>query len=130
MPRKKADEIAALAEKPKSKSQRIREALDADPQAMPKALADALTAEGFSVSANDVSQAKYLMKQAEKKGGAKVKVVKTKSTAKGKAAAPAAGPASDLVSVAALQKAKKLIQELGGVTEAKQALQALAQLLD
>lgn len=126
MPRKKADEIAAPAEQPKSKSQRIREALEADPQAMPKALAEALTAEGFSVSANDVSQAKYLMKQAEKKGGPKVKVVK----AKGKAAAPAADPASDMVSVAALQKAKKLIQELGGVAEAKQALQALAQLLD
>jgi hypothetical protein len=124
MPRKKADEMAALAEKPKSKSQRIREALEADPQAMPKALADALNAEGLSVSANEVSQAKYLMKQATKKRGPKAK-------AKAEvAAAPAAGPASDLVSVAALQKAKKLIQELGGVAEAKQALQALAQLLD
>lgn len=124
MRRKKADEMAALAEKPKSKSQRIREALEADPQAMPKALADALNAEGLSVSANEVSQAKYLLKQATKKRGPKAK-------AKAEvAAAPAAGPASDLVSVAALQKAKKLIQELGGVAEAKQALQALAQLLD
>jgi hypothetical protein len=35
-----------------------------------------------------------------------------------------------MVSVAALQKAKKLVQELGGVKEARQALVALAQLLD
>jgi len=35
-----------------------------------------------------------------------------------------------MVSVAASQKAKKLIQELGGVKEAKQALAALGQLLD
>jgi formylglycine-generating enzyme required for sulfatase activity len=37
---------------------------------------------------------------------------------------------TDMVSVAALQKAKKLVQELGGVKEAKQALAALGQLLD
>jgi len=34
------------------------------------------------------------------------------------------------VSVGLLVKAKKLVKELGGVTEAKAALNALAQLLD
>jgi hypothetical protein len=37
---------------------------------------------------------------------------------------------SGSLSVAALQKAKKLVQELGGVQDAKQALGALGQLLD
>jgi hypothetical protein len=50
--------------------------------------------------------------------------------AKEVAAAPPAAAATDLVSVAALQKAKKLVQDLGGVQEAKQALAALGQLLD
>ena len=36
----------------------------------------------------------------------------------------------DAVSVGLLVKAKKLVQELGGVKEAKNALNALAQLLD
>ena len=35
-----------------------------------------------------------------------------------------------MISVAALQKAKKLVQEIGGVQQAKQALAALGQLLD
>jgi hypothetical protein len=42
----------------------------------------------------------------------------------------AAAVPADMVSVAALQKARMLIQELGGVKEAKQALAALSQLLD
>jgi hypothetical protein len=48
------------------------------------------------------------------------------------AAEEAAGPvvAKDAVSVALLVKAKKLVQELGGVASAKQALNALAQLMD
>jgi hypothetical protein len=48
------------------------------------------------------------------------------------AAEEAAGPvvAKDAVSVALLVKAKKLVQELGGVKEARIALNALAQLMD
>jgi hypothetical protein len=48
------------------------------------------------------------------------------------AAEEAAGPVvpKDAVSVALLVKAKKLVQELGGVKEAKIALNALAQLMD
>jgi hypothetical protein len=54
-----------------------------------------------------------------------------KAVAKGEKAKPAAAAVpADMVSVAASQKAKKLIQELGGVKEAKQALAALGQLLD
>ena len=55
---------------------------------------------------------------------------------KKKKAAPAAAPETapvvpkDAVSVGLLVKAKKLVEELGGVKEAKAALNALAQLLD
>jgi hypothetical protein len=61
-----------------------------------------------------------------------------KGKRKKKAAAVAATPAADsapalpkdAVSLALLQKAKKLVKDLGGVKAAKQAIDALAQLLD
>jgi hypothetical protein len=96
-------------------------------------LADQLTAQGLNVSAKEVSQAKYLLKVAGAKKGHKKPASKSGKAAK---AAPAATAASadlvsdDLVSVTALQKAKKLVRELGGVKEAKEALLALSQLLD
>jgi len=128
MAKKMAEELTGAGEQPKTKAQIIREAIEADSKAMPKAIADRLTAEGLSVTANEVSQAKYLMKVAKKKRGPKAA---SRRAAKAEAVSvSAAAPAGDMVSVAALQKAKKLIQELGGVKEAKQALAALAQLLD
>ena len=125
MAKKKEAEATAIVEKPKSKAQSIRDALAAEPKAMPKDIADKLIAEGISVTANEVSQAKYQLKVAKKKR-------RQKAAPKAAAATPpaAVAPAGDLVSVAALQKAKKLVQELGGVKEARQALVALAQLLD
>jgi len=59
-----------------------------------------------------------------------------KAKKKGKKAAPVAAPEAgpvvpkDAVSVGLLIKAKKLVQELGGVKQAKTALNALAQLMD
>lgn len=106
-----------------TKARTIRDALAADPKGMPKAIADRLTATGFSVTANEVSQAKYLMKLSKKKG-------RKKAAAKVAKTAAATTVPADLVSVAALQKAKKLVQELGGVKQAKQVLVALSQLLD
>jgi hypothetical protein len=125
MAKKNAADATATVERPKTKAQSIRDALAAEPKAMPKDIADKLTAEGIAVTANEVSQAKYQLKVAKKKG-------RKKAPLKAAGATPpaAAAPADDLVSVAALQKAKKLVQELGGVKEARQALVALAQLLD
>lgn len=125
VPRKKLEaEPAPEAEQPKAtKAQAIRDALAADPKGMPKDIAEKLSAEGWNVRAQEVSQAKFLLKAKTKKGG-------RKAVTKPADAAPAAAVPADLVSVAALQKAKKLIQELGGVAEAKQALAALSQLLD
>ena len=60
-----------------------------------------------------------------------IKKRRKKAVAKGGEATPAADAApTDMISVAALQKAKKLVQEIGGVQQAKQALIALGQLLD
>jgi hypothetical protein len=125
MVQKNAAETTAAMEKPKSKAQSIRDALAAEPKAMPKDIAEKLNAEGITVTANEISQAKYQLKLAKKK-------LRKAAAPKAAGAAPvaAAAPASDMVSVAALQKAKKLVQELGGFKEAKQALVALAQLLD
>lgn len=125
MAKKNAAETTAAADKPKTKAQSIRDALTAEPKAMPKDIADKLTSQGVNVTANEVSQAKYQLKIAKKK-----RRQKAASHAVGAAPSAAAATAGDLVSVAALQKAKKLVQELGGVKEAKQALVALAQLLD
>ena len=128
---KKKPETEATAEstpeteQPKvTQAQAIRDALAADPKGMPKDIADKVTAAGVNVTANEVSQAKYQLRVAKKKKR------QQKAAAKAAEAAPAAAVPADLVSVAALQKAKKLIQELGGVKEAKTALNALAQLLD
>ena len=65
---KAALETGLEAEQPKTtKAQAIRDALAADPKGMPKDIADKLTAAGLSVTANEVSQAKYLLKVAKKK---------------------------------------------------------------
>jgi hypothetical protein len=116
--KKPVTEATLETEQPKeTKAQAIRDALAADPKGMPKDIAEKLSAGGWNVSAKEVSQAKFLLK------------AKTKGKKKA-AAKPAEAVPADMVSVAALQKAKKLIQELGGVKEAKQALAALSQLLD
>lgn len=129
MARKKATPEAAApeADQPKTKAQAIRDLLAVDPKAMPKDVADKLSAEGWSVTAKEVSQAKFLMGRAKQKPNKKAA---SKPAKDAPAAASTAAVPADLVSVAALQKAKKLVQELGGVREAKQALAALGQLLD
>jgi hypothetical protein len=103
-----------------AKTAAIKAALKANPNKGPKEIAELLNAEGWDMTAQRVSVVKSAMK--------------AKKKAKKAAAAPApeAGPVvpKDAVSVGLLVKAKKLVQELGGVKEAKTALNALAQLLD
>ena len=127
---KPAPEPTPEPEQTKTKAQAIRDALNADPDGMPKDIAEKLSAEGWSVKAQDVSQAKYQLKADAKKGRRKVVSKPAKAAPDASAAASSADAPTDLVSVAALQKAKKLVQELGGVKEAKRALTALGQLLD
>jgi NAD(P)-dependent dehydrogenase (short-subunit alcohol dehydrogenase family) len=121
--RVETEPASETGQSPATKAQAMRDALASDPKGMPKDIAERLSAEGWNVTAKEVSQAKFLLKARKKKG-------KKKAAAKVAEAVPAAAVPADLVSVAALQKAKKLVHELGGLGEAKQALAALAQLLD
>jgi len=106
---------------PVNKTQAIKAALSANPKSTPKEISEMLQAQGLDVSPGYVSTIKTNLKGKKKK-------------AKKAAAAPApeAAPAlpKDAVSVGLLVKAKKLVRELGGVKEAKTALNALAQLMD
>ena len=103
-----------------AKTAAIRQALKTHKNNSPKEIAELLTASGLPTTAGQVSNVKSLLAS------------KRKAKAAAPAAEEAAGPvvAKDAVSVALLVKAKKLVQELGGVANAKQALNALAQLMD
>ena len=105
---------------PVNKTEAIKAALKANTKSTPKEISEMLKAQGVDASPGYVSTIKTNLK--------------AKKKAKKAAAAPApeAGPVvpKDAVSVGLLVKAKKLVKELGGVKEAKNALNALAQLLD
>ena len=114
--------VEAAPEAPRgSKTAAIKAALKANPKKRPKELAELRNAEGWDVTAQRISVVKSALKAKKK----------TKKAA-APAPTPEAGPVvpKDAVSVGLLVKAKKLVKELGGVTEAKAALNALAQLLD
>jgi hypothetical protein len=113
--------VEAVPEAPRgSKTAAIKAALKANRDKLPKELAEMMNAEGWDVTAQRISVVKSAMK-------AQKKAKKAASTPE-----PEPGPVvpKDAVSVGLLVKAKKLVRELGGVKEAKSALNALAQLLD
>jgi len=102
-----------------AKTAAVTAALKAHKDKSPKEIAELLTASGIPTTAGQVSNIKSLIASKRKAKAAPV-------------AEEAAGPVvpKDAVSVSVLVKAKKLVQELGGVKEAKIALNALAQLMD
>ena len=104
-----------------AKTAAIKTALKTHKDNSPKEIAELLTASGIPTTAGQVSNVKSLLASKRKAKAAPAPI-----------AEEAAGPvvAKDAVSVALLVKAKKLVQELGGVASAKQALNALAQLMD
>jgi hypothetical protein len=112
---------AKTTEAPKmTKTAAIRAALKANPKKSNQEISEILKAEGFDAKPTYISVVKSNMK-----GKKKAK------------AAPAPAPEAeapvvpkDAVSVALLQKAKKLAAQLGGIKEAKQAIDALSQLMD
>jgi hypothetical protein len=103
-----------------AKTAAIKTALKTHKDKSPKEIAELLTASGMPTTAGQVSNIKSLIASKRKAKAAPV--------AEEAAAAPELP--KDAVSVALLVKAKKLVQELGGVKEAKIALNALAQLMD
>ena len=106
-----------------SKTAAIKAALRANPEKLPKELAELMNAEGWDVTAQRISVVKSALKAKKK-------------AKKGKKAAPTPEPEAapevpkDAVSVGLLVKAKKLAAQFGSIEEAKNALNALAQLLD
>ena len=104
---------------PVNKTEAIKAALKANTKSTPKEISEMLKAQGVDASPGYVSTIKTNLKAKKRKKAAA-------------APEPEAGPVvpKDAVSVGLLVKAKKLVKELGGVKEAKNALNALAQLLD
>ena len=94
-----------------NRSQEIRDYLAKDPNAGPKAIVAGLKKKGIKVTEGLASAVKY--KQPAKK--------KKKRGRKPQAAA-------DKISVSALVSAKKMADTLGGIEEAKAALDAVAKL--
>ena len=131
MPRKstpaaEATASAASAEQPQlRKSEQVRQAWRAHPRMEPKEITALLQPQGLEVTSAYVSGIKFQMNA--KKGKKKAKAAAAPAVAAQKAA-PALP--KDAVSLGLLQKAKKLAAQLGGIKEAKQAIDALSQLMD
>ena len=111
---------AASASAAVSKTQAVKSYLAENRKALPKEISAALKVQGIDVSPGYVSGIKSQLQ------------AKKKAKAAPAPATPAAGPVvpKDAVSLGLLQKAKKLAAQLGGVKEAKAAIDALAQILD
>ena len=112
--------VEAAPEAPRgSKTAAIKAALKANRDKLPKEIAELMNAEGWDVTAQRISVVKSALKAKKKKVAAP-------------APEPEAGPVvpKDAVSVGLLVKAKKLAAQFGSIEEAKNALNALAQLLD
>ena len=116
---------ATPAEQPQvRKSEQVRQAWRAHPRMEPKEITALLQAQGLEVTSAYVSGIKFQMNK--KKGKKQAKAAAPAM------AAPTAGPVvpKDAVSLGLLQKAKKLAAQFGSIKEAKQAIDALAQLMD
>jgi hypothetical protein len=99
-----------------NKSEKIREYLGEHRRAKPAQVVEALAEQGVAVNAQYVSMVRGSMKKRKKKRGPKA------------AATTATAGGSNQFSLNTLVHAKRLADQLGGVTKAKEALDALARL--
>jgi len=97
-----------------SKSQKIRDHLATMPRARPKEIVAALSKEGVAVSAALVSQVKSNRRKKNRKAVAKP--------------ASATSPRQDALGINDLRGAKKLVDQLGGLKQARKALDVLEEL--
>jgi len=102
------------------KTAAVKAALKSNPNNGPKEIAELLQADGWDIKAQFVSVVKSNMKRKKK--------AKAVAAPAPEAAAPAVP--KDAVSLGLLQKAKKLAAQFGSIKEAKQAIDALSQLMD
>ena len=110
-----------------TKAQAIRDALKAGRDKSPMEIAADLTAQGWQVKPGEVSNIKSQLKAKRRRKRLAAKGEQAAPVPKRAATAPAAG---DMISMGALEAAKKLVKELGGVDKAKQAINGLARLVD
>lgn len=118
-----------------NKSQAIRDYYDANPAAKPMEVAEAMNAQGIDVNAQFVSTVKSNSKKSKKTGrrGRPAGVsAKTAAPAKklGRPAATKSRVGSGEISLDSLINAKKLVEELGGVENARKTIGVLEQLMD
>ena len=100
-----------------TKTAAVRVVVSANPNKLPKELAKLLQTQGWDVKASFISVVKSNMRGAKKLPATP-------------AAAVAVAAPTDIVSLGLLQKAKKLALQFGSIHEAKDALDALSQLMD
>ncbi len=105
------------------RSKAIKKALKAHKDKSPKEIAELVTASGIPTVAWQVSNVKSILANNKKK-------VKAAPAPVPKAELVAPTLPKDAISIALLQKAKKLVAQLGSIKEAKAAIDALAQILD
>lgn len=115
-----------------SKSQVIRDYCEANPKAKPKEVAEALATQGFVVTPQFVStiRSNAKRKKTARRPGRPAGSASTKRAGRGSASRPAAAKGKEDVSIDSLLKAKKIVQEMGGVEDARKALDALSKLMD
>jgi hypothetical protein len=114
--RKKAKSSKAASPKGKrivNKSKAVRDYMDSNPQSMPKEISDALASKGIVVTPGYVSMIKSKHKN--------------KSAGKSRPGRPKKQASGD-ITVADLVEAKKLVEQLGGVDRAKDAIAAYAKI--
>ena len=106
-----------------NKSEAIRAFSKSNPKAGPKEIAETLSKKGIKVSAAFVSTVRSTDKK--KSGGGKRSGRKARG---GRRSGRKAGSVS--VDISVLKSAKKLVDDVGGIEQAKAALAQLAQLID
>jgi hypothetical protein len=115
-----------------NKSKAVRDYLGKNPQAGPKQIVEGLAAQGIEVSRALASVVKY--KPGPKKRAAKKRTKKRAARKAGRPARARAGVAAapkgkaNRLTADDLFEAKRLVDSLGGIDEARRALEALEQL--
>lgn len=112
-----------------NKSQEIRDYYAANPKAKPLEVVAAMKDKGIEVNAQFVSTVKSTSKKKKSVRG-NVAPVSKKSVTANRAPRKAAASHAGEISLDSLIKAKQLVEEMGGVAEARGALTALEQLMD
>lgn len=120
-----------------NKSQAIRDYYADNPAAKPIEVAEAMKAQGIDVNAQFVSTVKSNAKKSKKTGrrgrpaGVSAKASAAPSAKKlGRPAAAQARANNGEVSLDSLISAKKLVEEMGGVENARNVISVLEQLMD